>query len=162
MPLISKAAACTLKKWEYRVRVLAKMKPSGVQQLLRPWNKFRTREPFYGFTKSGNERWSLSTKQGNKEFYKGTQSTGVGRHTKKGKYQVNWEKVRTFVVPAHLEQCDLKPLVDPTTPNIKNHYQGYDGATDPKLQMKKIMEFVEYGYEESPEQQREEGWKERG
>lgn len=138
------------------------MKPSGVQLLLRPWKKFRTREPFYGLTKSGNKRWSLSTKQGNKNFYKGTGSTGIGRWTNFGRYQVNWEKVRTFVVPADLNSSDLKPLVDPTTPNIKNHYQGYKGPCDPKLHLQKVMEFVEYGTEDSPEMDRQDGWKERG
>jgi len=138
------------------------MKPSGVQLLLRPWRKYRTREPFYGLTKSGNKRWALSTKQGNKEFYKGTGSTGVGQHTRKGNYRVNWEKVRTFVVPSNVDSTELRPLVDPTSPNIKNHFQGFKGATDPQLHMKKVMEFIEYGTEDSPEMERQFGWKERG
>lgn len=138
------------------------MKPSGVQLLLRPWNKFRTRELFYGLTKSGNKRWSLSTKQGNKNFYKGTGSAGIGRWTKFGRYRVNWEKVRTFVVPADLNTSDLKPLVDPTTPNIKNHYEGFKGPCDPNLHLQKVMEFIEHGTEDSPEMGRQDGWKERG
>ncbi|PRT52957.1 54S ribosomal protein L27, mitochondrial [Wickerhamiella sorbophila] len=138
------------------------MKPSAVQQLLRPWQKYRDQKIFYGLTKSGNKRWSLTTKQGNKDFYKGTNSTGVGSWTNKGQYRINWEKVRTYVVPAGVDSSDLKPFVCPTAPSIKNAYAGFAGATDGKLHLRKVMEFIKYGTEESPEMARKDGWKERG
>lgn len=138
------------------------MRPTAVRSLLRPWKKYKDGTLFYGDTKSGNKRWSLSTKQGNKNFYKGTGSTGVGRWTRKGNYQINWEKVRTYVVPSSVESTDLRPLVCPTTPNIRNTYKGYSGPTDGKLHLDKTMEFVKYGTEESPEMVRENGWSERG
>lgn len=139
------------------------MKPTQALGLLRPWQKHKGLELFYGVTKSGNKRWSLTTKQGNKNFYKGTNSTGVGRWTAKGQYRINWEKVRTYVVPRNLESTELRPFVCPTTPNIKNHFDGYKrGAIDGKLHLKKVMEFVKYGTDDSPEMSRKDGWSERG
>lgn len=51
--------------------------------LLRPYRKLR-----------------LTVKDVNKGFYKGTRTGSMGRHTKKGGYVIEFEKVRTFVVPS--------------------------------------------------------------
>lgn len=83
------------------------MRPTAPTFLLRPWQRFRTGAPPYGFTKKGNNRWPLTTKDGNKNYYKGTGSSGIGRWTKHGRYKVNYEKVRTYVVPAQLETTDV-------------------------------------------------------
>ena len=41
----------------------------------------------------------LTTKDVNKGFYKGNRTGSMGRHTKYGGYVVEWDKVRTYVVP---------------------------------------------------------------
>lgn len=48
-------------------------------------------------------RMSLNTKQVNKGFYKGTGSGSMGSHTKYGGYRIDWDKVRTYVVPKNLK-----------------------------------------------------------
>lgn len=138
------------------------MRPSNIQYLLRPWQKYKDGQLFYGIVKSGNKRWSLTTKQGNKNHYKGTGSTGVGTWTRLGQYRVNWEKVRTYVVPRDMEGTELRPFVCPTAPNIKNHYKGFKGPVDGKLHLRKVMEFVKYGVYDAPTLERKDGWSERG
>ncbi|CAP66817.1 uncharacterized protein PODANS_4_6880 [Podospora anserina S mat+] len=41
----------------------------------------------------------LTTKDVNKGFYKGTGSGSMGRHTSRGGYIIEWNKVRTYVCP---------------------------------------------------------------
>jgi hypothetical protein len=41
----------------------------------------------------------LTTKDVNKGYYKGVGTGSMGRHTKYGTYVIQWEKVRTYVVP---------------------------------------------------------------
>ncbi|OZJ02294.1 hypothetical protein BZG36_05347 [Bifiguratus adelaidae] len=57
----------------------------------------------------GAGRFPLTSKRGH-NFYKGTRSGAMGRHTKRGGYMIDWEKVRTFVVP-DLEGFKLHPYV---------------------------------------------------
>lgn len=45
----------------------------------------------------------LTTKDINKGFYKGTRTGTMGRHTRFGGYIIEWERVRTYVVPAGLD-----------------------------------------------------------
>lgn len=54
-------------------------------------------------------RLALSTKKANKGFYKGTGTGSTGRHTKHGGYIIEWEKVRTYVVPANLKEFKARP-----------------------------------------------------
>ncbi|CAK7264869.1 60S ribosomal protein L27, mitochondrial [Sporothrix epigloea] len=61
--------------------------------LLRPYRKLR-----------------LTVKDVNKGFYKGTRTGSMGRHTKRGGYIIEYEKVRTYVVPS-LTGFDLTPFV---------------------------------------------------
>ncbi|CAD0113932.1 unnamed protein product [Aureobasidium uvarum] len=73
-------------------------------------------------------RLALTTKQAGKDYYKGTGSGSMGRHTKYGAYRIDWSKVRTYVVPDlsdfqvclrsslcqtchRLTPCQLKPFV---------------------------------------------------
>jgi hypothetical protein len=44
-------------------------------------------------------RLALTTKQAGKDYYKGTGSGSMGRHTKYGGYRIDWSKVRTYIVP---------------------------------------------------------------
>ncbi|KAI4723596.1 hypothetical protein E4T48_00149 [Aureobasidium sp. EXF-10727] len=55
-------------------------------------------------------RLALTTKQAGKDYYKGTGSGSMGRHTKYGAYRIDWSKVRTYVVP-ELADFQLKPFV---------------------------------------------------
>ena len=45
----------------------------------------------------------LTTKDVNKGYYKGNRTGSMGRHTKHGGYIIEWEKVRTYVVPEGLK-----------------------------------------------------------
>ncbi|CCF55800.1 hypothetical protein KAFR_0A03650 [Kazachstania africana CBS 2517] len=121
------------------------MKPTSIAQLTRPWKRYRDGTLFYGLSKSGNKRVPLTTKQGNKTMYKGTRSSGIGRHTKYGEYVIDWNKVRTFVTPSVFNK-DLKPLVSQNLPELKHNYKGFDkGPMDPKLYISKLREYVKFG-----------------
>lgn len=45
----------------------------------------------------------LTVKDVNKGFYKGNRTGSMGRHTKYGGYVIEWNKVRTYVVPEGLK-----------------------------------------------------------
>lgn len=121
------------------------MKVSSVLQLTRPWKKYRDGTLFYGLSKSGNNRIALTTKQGNKTMYKGTRSSGIGKHTKHGGYVIQWRKVNTFVVPKFIN-LDLKPLVSANVPELKHEYKGFPkGALDTSLYYSKLREFIYHG-----------------
>ena len=120
-----------------------------VSQLKRPWIKQRDGTLFYGISKSGNRRTPLTTKQGNKTMYKGTRSSGIGHHTKHGDYVIDWNRVRTFVVPAFYN-TELKPLVSAKVPELKHEFKGYEkGPLDTKLYLEKLKEYIRHGYVQS-------------
>jgi hypothetical protein len=52
----------------------------------------------------------LTTKDINKGFYKGNRTGSMGRHTRFGGYVIEWNKVRTYVVPEGLEDFKVSPL----------------------------------------------------
>lgn len=118
---------------------------SALLSLRRPWKTYRDGTLFYGDTKTGSKRHALTTKDGNKNFYKGTGSSSIGRHTKHGKYVINWDKVRTFVVPETLEETTLKPYVSSNVPELKHSFKGYKGPQDPELFLTKLKEFINNG-----------------
>lgn len=119
---------------------------STAASLRRPWQTFRDGQIWYGMTKTGSKRHPLYSKLGNKNFYKGTRSSGVGSLTKHGKYIVNWEKVRTYVVPAELATSELKPFVSVDVPQILQKTPGYsDSFKSPELAWNNIKDFIEYG-----------------
>ncbi|KAG7664005.1 MRPL27 [[Candida] subhashii] len=114
--------------------------------LRRPWQTFKDGQLWYGFSKTGSKRHRLTTKQGNKHYYKGTGSSGIGSWTSDGRYILNWDKVRTFVVPTTLNSTNLKALVSPRTPEIKQQLVGYnDSWKSPELALDNIVNFVEHG-----------------
>ncbi|KAG0669390.1 60S ribosomal protein L27, mitochondrial [Maudiozyma exigua] len=118
---------------------------SAVSQLTRPWKKYRDGTLFYGLSKSGNKRTALTTKQGNKNMYKGTRASGIGKHTKFGEYVINWNKVRTYVTPKFLNM-DLKPLLSSNLPVLKHEFKGYvKGPQDTKLYMEKLEDYIKNG-----------------
>ncbi|GMM33181.1 mitochondrial 54S ribosomal protein YmL27 [Saccharomycopsis crataegensis] len=123
---------------------------TAATQLKRPWKKYRDGTLFYGLTKAGSKRHALTTKQGNKTFYKGTRASGVGSHTKFGEYVINWSKVRTYVAPAkETWNKELSPLIRETVPEVRNSFAGFKGPSDPKLYLKKLNEYIVYGPQET-------------
>lgn len=112
--------------------------------LRRPWKTYKDGTIFYGQSKAGNKRLTLSTKQGNKNYYKGTRSSGIGHISSKGKYAIDYNKVRTFVTPADMS-TPLKPLVSASVPIPKNTFKGYTGITDGRLWLDKVKEYIETG-----------------
>ena len=53
-------------------------------------------------------RLALTTKQGPKGYYKGNRTGTVGRHTKRGGFIVDYGRVRTYVVPKDLRECQVR------------------------------------------------------
>ncbi|CZS95659.1 related to MRPL27-mitochondrial ribosomal protein, large subunit [Rhynchosporium agropyri] len=72
-------------------------------------------------------RLALTTKQTNKGYYKGTGSGSMGSHTKHGGYLMDWEKVRTYVVPENLSSFKLTPFITKNMAARPSRFQG-----DPK------------------------------
>lgn len=96
--------------------------------------------------RGGSKRHPLTTKQGNKHFYKGTGSSGYGKLNLDGNYMMDWSKVRTYVVPADLHNTELKAMVSPKVPELLHHFVGYDdGAKLADLAFQNLVDFVEYG-----------------
>lgn len=59
---------------------------------------------------------------------------------------VNWDKVRTYVVPSDLATTDLKPFVSVDVPQIMQKTPGYsDSFKSPELAWNNIKDFIEYG-----------------
>lgn len=50
----------------------------------------------------------LTTKDINKGFYKGNRTGNMGKHDKWGGFSVDYEKVRTYVVPAGLDTFKVR------------------------------------------------------
>ncbi|TRX92342.1 hypothetical protein FHL15_006728 [Xylaria flabelliformis] len=76
----------------------------------------------------------LTTKDIKKGFYKGTRTGSMGRHTKHGSYRIEWNKVRTYVVPPGLSEFKLTPFVTPKIETTRGRYEGYaKGPKSPEL-----------------------------
>ncbi|KAJ3012998.1 hypothetical protein HKX48_005973 [Thoreauomyces humboldtii] len=58
----------------------------------------------------GATRGVMSSKQGNKNFYKGTGSGKMGRWTARGRYILEPWRFRQWIVP-DLSACEMKPYV---------------------------------------------------
>ncbi|KAG9251471.1 mitochondrial ribosomal protein L27-domain-containing protein [Emericellopsis atlantica] len=75
----------------------------------------------------------LTTKDVGRGFYKGNRTGSMGRHTKYGTYQIDWNKVRTYVVP-DLSGCQLTPYVSAQITKPESSYKGIpNGPRDPYL-----------------------------
>lgn len=118
---------------------------TAVSNLRRPWQTFKDGQIWYGQFKSGSKRHALTTKQGNKNFYKGTRSTGVGKLNNQGVYIMDWSKVRTYVTPTQANP-NLKALVSTATPEVYQKFVGYnDGFKDPQFAWDSIVNYIENG-----------------
>ncbi|KAH9216101.1 mitochondrial ribosomal protein L27-domain-containing protein, partial [Leptodontidium sp. 2 PMI_412] len=73
------------------------------------------------------KRLALTTKATNKGYYKGTGTGSMGSHTKHGGYVMDWNKVRTYVVPANLDTFKLTPFVTKVMKKTIGRFEG-----DPK------------------------------
>ncbi|GMM29785.1 mitochondrial 54S ribosomal protein YmL27 [Martiniozyma asiatica (nom. inval.)] len=112
--------------------------------LKRPWKKDRDGTIFYGSSKTGNKRLPLTSKQGNKNFYKGNGASRIGSLDLHGGYHIKYNKVRTFIVPEEATTV-LKPLVSPNCPIPKASFKGYTGPADGKLYWNKVKEYIKDG-----------------
>lgn len=130
--------------------------------LRRPWKTFRDGTLYYGQLKSGSKRHPLTTKQGNKHYYKGTRSTGIGHLDSRGRYHIDWSKVRTYVVPSGLNTTNLKALVSPNSPQFIQKVEGYeDSFKSPELALHNAINFIENGSNYSEVDLEKEGYIER-
>ena len=48
----------------------------------------------------------MTSKQGH-NYYKGNRVGALGRHTKRGKYLIDYNRVRTYAVPKSLHDSDV-------------------------------------------------------
>ncbi|KAJ1907469.1 60S ribosomal protein L27, mitochondrial [Tieghemiomyces parasiticus] len=62
----------------------------------------------------GASRAPMTGKRGH-NYYKGTRTGSMGKHTTKGGYSVDWGKVRTYYVP-DMTGFELKAYVSRRTP----------------------------------------------
>lgn len=67
-------------------------------------------EPRLHFTRKFR-KLPLTTKDMNKGFYKGTRTGTMGRHTKFGGYIIEWDRVRTYVVPEGLDTFKVRVAI---------------------------------------------------
>ncbi|KAF9934001.1 hypothetical protein FBU30_003719 [Linnemannia zychae] len=84
----------------------------------------------FGITKAimrGASRQQLTAKRG-RNHYKGTGSGAMGRHTKRGGYFIEWEKVRSYVVP-DLTDFKLLPYVSRSTQKTTGAFTAKDYFT---------------------------------
>jgi large subunit ribosomal protein L41 len=58
-------------------------------------------------------RQKLTTKDVGRGFYKGNRTGAMGRHTKFGGYVIEWNKVRTYVVPPNLKDFKVRQSAGP-------------------------------------------------
>lgn len=129
-----------------RASQLLQFVETSVLSLRRPDKTFKDGTLWYGDFKTGSKRHPLTTKQGNKHYYKGTRSSGIGRQNSHGKYIINWDKVRTYVVPASLHTSEIKSMVSPNAAYIRQRYIGYpDNSKSPELALRNAIDYVEYG-----------------
>ncbi|KAL6940151.1 hypothetical protein ACO0QE_004046 [Hanseniaspora vineae] len=113
----------------------------------------------FRFNRAGVEVWSThvrrhknvrlptTTKDGRNSFYKGTRSSGIGRHTRFGRYVINWDRVRTFVTP-EVPNLHLKPLVSHHVDEFKNKYDAElypKGAQDGQLYFDSLIKYIKEG-----------------
>lgn len=63
---------------------------------------------------------TISSKQGNKNFYKGSRGGKLGRFTNAGRFVVETWKLRTFVAPLFV--AGLTPYVSPKAPFVRREH----------------------------------------
>lgn len=61
---------------------------------------------------------AITTKDVGRGFYKGNRTGSMGRHTKYGGYVIEWNKVRTYVVPQNLQDFKVSTAQQQTKKGI--------------------------------------------
>ncbi|KAF2460541.1 mitochondrial ribosomal protein L27-domain-containing protein [Lineolata rhizophorae] len=90
----------------------------------------------------GLRRLPLTTKQVPRGYYKGNRTGAMGRHTKHGRYVLNYMKIRTYVVP-NLEDFVLTPFVTKRIERPKGYFEG-ESPTSARLYLQRWKQ--ENGY----------------
>ncbi|KAJ5246042.1 hypothetical protein N7468_001025 [Penicillium chermesinum] len=67
-------------------------------------------------------RLRLTTKQVGGGYYKGTRTGSMGHFEKKGKYVLDWAKIRTYVAPDDLDDFNLTPFVSNQVDPKRDNY----------------------------------------
>ncbi|KAJ5934288.1 hypothetical protein N7466_003835 [Penicillium verhagenii] len=67
-------------------------------------------------------RLRFTTKSVNGGYYKGTRTGSMGHFDKKGNYVIDYQKVRTYVVPEDLNEFDLTPFVSKKVQPKRDQY----------------------------------------
>jgi hypothetical protein len=80
------------------------------------------RQTFVAF---GARRKPLTSKQGNKNFYKGNRTGRLGRFTTKGHFILQEHKQRTFVIP-DLSEFKLTPYCSPKAETVRMAHTARD------------------------------------
>ena len=94
--------------------------PNKQKSKIRPISMFNGSFPLLSkfLSKSATKRLPLTTKRAGKGYYKGvTGMTKQGRHTSKGKYILDKNKMLE-IVPPNLEGFKLRPYVAPSVPRM--------------------------------------------
>lgn len=55
---------------------------------------------------------NMNSKQGNLQYYKGRGGTNQGRLTSKGKFLLDWTRLKFIMSPGNLTDFSLKPYVE--------------------------------------------------
>ncbi|KEY66847.1 hypothetical protein S40285_06840 [Stachybotrys chlorohalonatus IBT 40285] len=87
-------------------------------------------------------RIPITTKDVGRGFYKGNRTGSMGRHTKYGGYIIEWNKVRTYVVPKNLKESKLSPFVSREIRVEGGDYKGLQkGPQDPYFYVEQWKRF---------------------
>ena len=92
--------------------------PRQQQQQQRSFHATPVAERFRKFGRGMRYKMPLSPKRANRRFYKGKGGTSEGRHTRKGRYVMDPDKMLTLEVP-DLSGFELKPYVSRFTPKVQ-------------------------------------------
>ena len=103
---------------------------------------------FRGFLRSKAKRGPITSKKGNRFFYKGRGVGSRGVFTTKGTFQVQPWRVFSFIVP-NLTDCKLKPYVSSRTAIVRTDDVYSDDLTHlTKVEVKFELKKIENGTQE--------------
>ena len=112
------AAPCTLVPCASAIPLPVQLASPPIQVQQRSFHASPVVERFRKFGRGMRYKMPLSPKRANRRFYKGKGGTSEGRHTRKGRYVMDPDKMLTLEVP-DLSGFELKPYVSRFTPKVK-------------------------------------------
>lgn len=90
-------------------------------------------------------RLRLTTKQVNGGYYKGNRTGSMGHWGKNGStYIIDWNKVRTYVVPDSLSEFKLTPFVTNKMPPTKSKYTKEENKNGRNIVYQRALEGEDY------------------